>query len=390
MLNIDEPAHLQPKVALFRLGFRPFFLFASLFSLLSLGIWGGLLSGKSLLPSTLNPLWWHGHEMIFGFVCAVVAGFLLTAVQNWTGRPGIKGLPLAGLFLVWLLPRLLFIFPFNIPLVAIMVIDLLFLPLTAVLLAISVIEVRQWRNFVFIPILSLLTVFNGVSYYGLMTNQLNWMNNGLYAAVILVAVIVALLGGRVIPFFTERATQWQKQSPIPAIEYLSFVSLLALVISLFLTETLLTRILAGVAGLVLFIRWSRWGWNASFPVPLLWSLHLSYLCIPIGLGLIAAGLPLSVGMHAITVGGLGGMILAMMSRVSLGHTGRTLTPPRPMALAFALILCATVLRVLASLLSAWFIELMLAAIALWIFAFGCFSYCYGPMLCRVRADGRPG
>lgn len=95
------------------------------------------------------------------------------------------------------------------------------------------IEIRQWRNFVFIPILSLLTVFNGVSYYGLMTNQLNWMNNGLYAAVILVAVIVALLGGRVIPFFTERATKWQKKSPIPVIEYLSFASLLALVLSLF-------------------------------------------------------------------------------------------------------------------------------------------------------------
>ncbi|ABI39496.1 NnrS family protein [Shewanella sp. MR-4] len=390
MLNIDEPAHLQPKVALFRLGFRPFFLFASLFSLLSLSIWGGLLSGKLLLPNTLNPLWWHGHEMIFGFVCAVVAGFLLTAVQNWTGRPGVKGLPLAGLFMVWLLPRLLLILPFNIPLAVIMAIDLLFLPLTATLLAISVIEVRQWRNFVFIPILGLLTIFNGMSYYGLTTNQLNWMNNGLYAAVILLAVIVALLGGRVIPFFTERATNWQKQTPIAAVELLSFASLLALVVSLFLVDTLLTRILAGIAGLVLLFRWSRWGWRASWSVPLLWSLHLSYLCIPIGLMLIAAGLPLSVGMHAITVGGLGGMILAMMSRVSLGHTGRSLTPPRPMALAFALILLATVLRVLAGLLSAWFIELMLAAIGFWILAFGCFCYCYAPMLCRVRVDGRPG
>jgi len=391
MLNIDEPAHLQPKIPLFRLGFRPFFLFASLFSLLSLGIWGGFLSGLSLLPNNINPLWWHGHEMIFGFACAVVAGFLLTAVQNWTGQPGLKGLPLIGLFTVWLLPRLLFILPLDIPFVAIMFIDLMFLPLTAIALSISVVKVRQWRNFVFIPILSLLTLFNGFSYYGLITNQLQWANNGLYAAVILVGVIVALLGGRVIPFFTERATQWQRHSPIPVLEWLSFASLLALVASLFLPQIiLLTRALAGIAGMVLLLRWSRWGWQASWSVPLLWSLHLSYLCIPIGLILIATGLPLSVGMHAITVGGLGGMILAMMSRVSLGHTGRQLKPARPMTLAFGLMLLATVFRVLAGLPSAWFIELMLAAIICWMLAFGCFCYYYAPMLCRVRADGRPG
>lgn len=390
MLNIDEPAHLQPKLPLFRLGFRPFFLFASLFSLLSLGIWGGFLAGNALLPNSINPLWWHGHEMIFGFVCAVVAGFLLTAVQNWTGQPGLKGLPLAGLFIVWLLPRLLFILPLDIPFVITMIIDLLFLPLTAVLLSISVIKVRQWRNFVFIPILSLLTLFNGLSYYGLISDQLQWTHNGLYAAIILIAVIVALLGGRVIPFFTERATQWQKTMPIPLLEFLSFASLLALIASLFLTQLSLTRSLAGIAGCVLLLRWSRWGWHASWSVPLLWSLHLSYLCIPIGLGLIATGLPLSVGMHAITVGGLGGMILAMMSRVSLGHTGRPLKPARPMALAFGLILFAAQLRVLAGLPSAWFIELMLAAIICWMLAFGCFCYCYAPMLCRIRADGRPG
>lgn len=390
MLNIDEPAHLQPKLPLFRLGFRPFFLFASLFSLLSLGIWGGFLSGRSLLPNNINPLWWHGHEMIFGFVCAVVAGFSLTAVQNWTGQPGLKGLPLIGLFVVWLLPRFLFILPLDIPFVAIMVIDLLFLPLTALLLSLSVIKVRQWRNFVFIPILSLLTLFNGLSYYGVMTHQLHWTHNGLYAAVIVITVIVALLGGRVIPFFTERATQWQKQTPIPLLEWLSFLSLFALVISLLLPQILLTRSLAGIAGMVLLLRGSRWGWLASRSIPLLWSLQLSYLCIPIGLVLIATGLPLSVGMHAITVGGLGGMILAMMSRVSLGHTGRPLKPARPMALAFGLILLSTGLRVLAGLSSAWLIELMLSAIMCWILAFGCFSYCYAPMLCRARADGRPG
>jgi len=390
MLNIDEPTHLQPQIALFRLGFRPFFLFASLFSVLALGIWGGFLSGINLLPQSVNPLWWHGHEMIFGFVCAVVAGFLLTAVQNWTGQAGIKGTWLLGLFSVWLLPRLLLLMPLAIPFTLIMFIDLLFLPLTALILAQAVIRVRQWRNFVFIPILTLLTLMNALSYYGVLTNQFEWINIGLYGAVALISIIVALLGGRVIPFFTERATQWQRQTAIPVLEWLSFISLFGLVISLILQEQILLRSMAGIASIVLLLRWHRWGWHACRRVPLLWSLHLSYVCIPIGLALISLGFPLSVGMHAITVGGLAGMILAMMARVSLGHTGRTLQPPSIMKYAFGLILLAAVFRVLAGIIPLWSASLLLAAITSWVIAFGCFCICYGPMLCQARIDGRPG
>ncbi|MGI2024094.1 NnrS family protein [Shewanella glacialipiscicola] len=390
MLNIDDPAHLQPQIALFRLGFRPFFLFASLFSVLALGIWGGFLSGMSLLPVSLNPLWWHGHEMIFGFVCAVVAGFLLTAVQNWTGQPGVKGPMLIGLFGVWLLPRLLFLVPAAVPFKLIMFIDLLFLPLTAVLIAHSVIRVRQWRNFVFIPIFTLLTLMNALSYYGVLTNRFDWVNIGLYGAVILMSTIVALLGGRVIPFFTEKATQWQRQSSIPALEWLSFISLAALVVSIVLQNDLFIRITAGISSLVLLLRWHRWGWHASWRVPLLWSLQLSYVCIPLGLALIAFGFPLSVGMHSITVGGLGGMILAMMARVSLGHTGRTLQPPSLMPYCFALMLLAVLLRVLAGIFPLWSSLLLLSTIICWLVAFGCFCLYYGPMLCQARIDGRPG
>ena len=390
MLNIDEPAHLQPRIALFRLGFRPFFLFASLFSVLALGIWGGFLSGINLLPQSVNPLWWHGHEMIFGFVCAVVAGFLLTAVQNWTGQAGIKGVGLLGLFSVWLLPRLLLLMPLAIPFTLIMFIDLLFLPLTALILAQAVIRVRQWRNFVFIPILTLLTLMNALSYYGVLTNQFEWINIGLYGAVVLISIIVALLGGRVIPFFTERATQWQRKTALPVLEWLSFISLFGLVISLILQEQILLRCMAGIASLILLLRWHRWGWHASLSIPLLWSLHLSYVCIPLGLALIAFGLPLSVGMHAITVGGLAGMILAMMARVSLGHTGRTLQPPSIMKYAFGLILLAAVFRVLAGVIPLWSASLLLAAITSWVIAFGCFCISYGPMLCQARIDGRPG
>jgi uncharacterized protein involved in response to NO len=148
--------------------------------------------------------------------------------------------------------------------------------------------------------------------------------------------------------------------------------------------------MAGIAGLILLLRWHRWGWHASLSIPLLWSLHLSYVCIPLGLALIAFGLPLSVGMHAITVGGLAGMILAMMARVSLGHTGRTLQPPSIMKYAFGLILLAAVFRVLAGVIPLWSASLLLAAITSWVIAFGCFCISYGPMLCQARIDGRPG
>lgn len=388
ILNIDEPANKQFPLALFRLGFRPFFLGASLFGLLSLLLWGALLSGQVPLTPHTNPLWWHGHEMLFGFTGAVIAGFLLTAVQNWTGVPGIRGWPLLLLWCLWLAPRLLLLDAGIAPFTLVMLLDLAFFPVTALLLGLAVIRVKQWRNLVFVPLLLLLFGANLLSYLGL--EQPGLAQKALQAAALLVILLVALLGGRVIPFFTERATDFNRKEPNPILEALSFASLSLMIISLFLPYPWLTQALALLAGTALLLRWARWGWRASLKVPLLWSLHLSYLCIPIGLLIIGVSGQMMLGFHALTVGGMGGMILAMMARVSLGHSGRPLQIAWPMIPAFGLILLAAILRVTAAIVPQVSQILLMGAILCWLMAFATFVLLYAPILCRARLDGRPG
>ncbi|RLV58780.1 NnrS family protein [Parashewanella curva] len=390
MINIDEPAHKQFRPAIFRLGFRPFFLFGSIFSVFALGLWAMTLSGKINFQPHGNPIWWHGHEMIFGFVSAIVIGFLLTAVQNWTGQPGLKGWPLIGLFLLWLLGRVALLNStlLSLPLAA--SIDLLFLPMASLALFISVYKVKQWRNMIFVPVLLLLTLMNAISYLGVFIADMSLMNTALYGAVIIITFIVALLGGRVIPFFTDRASDWQRTPNLPALEIATIATLALTLVAFFSGSELFLQIASALAGLVIFARWSRWGWNYTFKVPLLWSLHFSFIFIPIGLFLIAAGFPLSIGLHSLTVGGMGGMILAMMARVSLGHTGRQLVPPKPVVFGFALMILATIARITAGLVSDLYLPMIVTAVLFWCIAFGLFILFYASMLMQPRADGRPG
>ncbi|MGI2259999.1 NnrS family protein [Shewanella sp. GXUN23E] len=390
MLQIHDPLAKQPNPPLFRLGFRPLFLFGSLFSILALTLWLGQLNGVIFLTPQGNVLWWHGHEMIFGFVAAIVAGFLLTAVQNWTGSPGLSGKPLVALFGLWLVPRILLLDNHWAPLPLVAAIDLAFLPATAWVVGHAVYQVKQWRNMVFVPILCTLTLLNAISYYGLLYGPDAIAHSALYAATLLIVLLIALLGGRVIPFFTERATQWQRGANIPLLEGITFGAILVLVLTMISQQPLLIRLAAAVGAALLLIRQLRWGIRHCLPNPLLWSLHLSYLCIPTGLLLIAAGLPISAGFHLMAVGGVGGMILAMMARVSLGHTGRPLKAPAVMPYCFAFLLLGAGLRAMASIVPTFFqLGVLLAAIA-WLLAFGGFCLVYARMLCSPRADGKAG
>ncbi|OEG72027.1 short-chain dehydrogenase [Shewanella colwelliana] len=390
MLNIDEPSDRQPNWPFLRLGFRPFFLLGTLFSIVAMGLWGSFFLGQMSFTPHGNPLWWHGHEMIYGFVMAIVAGFILTASQTWTGQPSIKGKALGLLVLLWLIPRVLLIqrqwFPFEL----VASIDLLFAPLVAWILGKQVIVVKQWRNFAFIPIFLLLSIANALSYYGVLTRDLALVTQAFHGASILMVTIVALIGGRVVPFFTDRATTWQRVESLAWLEKLTFISLILLFAANIIGNALAIQIMAMIAGTTLLFRWSRWGVQSTLRVPLLWSLHLSYLFIPVGLLLMATGLNFSAGLHAMTVGGLGGMILAMMARVSLGHTGRNLVPPKTMVLGFGLILIAATSRVLAALLPQQFSLWLAIAILSWILAFASFFICYMPILVKPRIDGRPG
>lgn len=384
-------------VPLFRLGFRPFFLLGALFSCLAMLGWLGQLNNWFALPGIGNPIWWHAHEMLFGFGAAIVAGFLLTAVQNWTAHPGVRSWPLALIVGMWVLPRCLLPW-FGEDNLILMALDLAWLPLCAWFLAKPVIMTRQWRNLFFVPLLLILTLLNGASW--LWRDEWSAVEHLLITTVLLFTTLIAVMGGRVIPFFTARGTGQEKASPSPWLERGALASLWLILLLWLLpdswTNSLYMVPLYIVAAGLHLGRQLRWRPGTTLAQPLLWSLHLAYLFIPLGLLALAAqaaGLPLSLSLasHLLSAGCMGTMILGMIARVSLGHSGRALHVGRRITLAFALVILSAFMRVL---LPLYWPSLTLTGWNLsgwsWIAAYGLFVWVYTPILTRPRADGRPG
>lgn len=384
-------------VPLFRLGFRPFFLLGALFSCLAMLGWLGQLNGWLTLPGIGNPIWWHAHEMLFGFGAAIVAGFLLTAVQNWTAHPGVRSWPLALIVGMWVLPRCLLPW-FGEDNLILMALDLAWLPLCAWFLAKPVIMTRQWRNLFFVPLLLILTLLNGASW--LWRDDWSTVEHLLITTVLLFTTLIAVMGGRVIPFFTARGTGQEKAPPSPWLERGALASLWLLLLlwllpGSWINSLYMVPLYIVAAGLHLG-RQLRWRPGTTLAQPLLWSLHLAYLFIPLGLLALAAqaaGLPLSLSLasHLLSAGCMGTMILGMIARVSLGHSGRALHVGRRITLAFALVILSAFMRVL---LPLYWPTLTLTGWNLsgwsWIAAYGLFVWVYTPILTRPRADGRPG
>ncbi|MNK60012.1 NnrS protein [compost metagenome] len=384
-------------VPLFRLGFRPFFLLGALFSCLAMLGWLGQLNNWFALPGIGNPIWWHAHEMLFGFGAAIVAGFLLTAVQNWTAHPGVRSWPLALIVGMWVLPRCLLPW-FGEDNLILMALDLAWLPLCAWFLAKPVIMTRQWRNLFFVPLLLIMTLLNGASW--LWRDEWSAVEHLLITTVLLFTTLIAVMGGRVIPFFTARGTGQEKASPSPWLERGALASLWLILLLWLLpdswTNSLYMVPLYIVAAGLHLGRQLRWRPGTTLAQPLLWSLHLAYLFIPLGLLALAAhaaGLPLSLSLasHLLSAGCMGTMILGMIARVSLGHSGRALHVGRRITLAFALVILSAFMRVL---LPLYWPSLTLTGWNLsgwsWIAAYGLFVWVYTPILTRPRADGRPG
>ncbi|ASI21848.1 TPA: NnrS family protein [Aeromonas salmonicida] len=398
MLQILDSRKEEQIVPLFRLGFRPFFLLGALFSALAMLGWLAQLNGWILLPGVSNPIWWHAHEMLFGFGAAIVAGFLLTAVQNWTAHPGVRGWPLALVVGLWAVPRCL------LPWLGegnpvLMMMDLMWLPLCAWFLAKPIIVTRQWRNLFFVPLLVVLTLLNGASW--LWHEEWIAIEHLLITTVLLFTTLIAVMGRRVIPFFTARDTGLEKAAPLPWLERAALASLWLILLCWLLlptqwtTSTYMVPLYIVAAGLHLW-RQLRWRLPTTLAHPLLWSLHLAYLFIPLGLlalGAQAAGLPitLSTASHLLSAGCMGTMILGMIARVSLGHSGRALQVGRRISCAFALVIAAAVIRVVIPLL--WPAYTLpgwnLSGLA-WVGAYGLFVWVYAPILTSPRTDGRPG
>ncbi len=384
-------------VPLFRLGFRPFFLLGALFSCLAMLGWLGQLNNWFALPGIGNPIWWHAHEMLFGFGAAIVAGFLLTAVQNWTAHPGVRSWPLALIVGLWVLPRCLLPWLGEDNLI-LMALDLAWLPLCAWFLAKPVIMTRQWRNLFFVPLLLILTLLNGATW--LWRDDWSAVEHLLITTVLLFTTLIAVMGGRVIPFFTARGSGQEKAPPSPWLERGALASLWLILLLWLLpdswTNSLYMVPLYIVAAGLHLGRQLRWRPGTTLAQPLLWSLHLAYLFIPLGLLALAAqaaGLPLSLSLasHLLSAGCMGTMILGMIARVSLGHSGRALHVGRRITLAFALVILSAFMRVL---LPLYWPSLTLTGWNLsgwsWIAAYGLFVWVYTPILTRPRVDGRPG
>lgn len=397
MLQITDNAKEQQLMPLFRLAFRPFFLAGALFSLISMITWGLLLSAQLTLPSLLPPSLWHAHEMLFGFAGAIILGFLLTAVQNWTGTPGLKGKKLAALVLIWLSGRIaMFAFPPSLYGLT-MMLELSWMPLAALILAKAVLQVKQWRNLFFVPLLLLMSVLNGLSLYGFKSYNYILSQHAIWCMLFLVFLIIAVMGGRVIPFFTSKGTKTEKVTAITYLEYSAVLSLLLLAILIWFPDlTNVTAFVAMFAGISNLIRVIRWKPFITLSVPLLWSLHLSYLLLSIGLVLYSSALFIPIMnatamIHISAIAGVGGIILAMISRVSLGHTGRTLNVSKWMPSAFLATAISALIRVIFpylmphSLLSAYWLSILF-----WCCAFTLFVLCYAKMLLSERLDKRPG
>jgi uncharacterized protein involved in response to NO len=334
--------------------------------------------------------------MLIGFGGAIIAGFLLTAVQNWTGQPGLSGRPLAALAALWLAGRLAWLA--GAPGWLLLPLGLAFLPATAVVLGRSVYKVRQVRNYPVVAVLLLLTAADALMSLGAVRGDAALQQRGGMTAAWAIVTLLSLIGGRVIPFFTRRGLDLNgKAEDLRWVDWLTLgggVTLVALTAggaadraNAAMAVTCLSLALAHC------FRVYHWYDHRIWRVPLLWSLQLAYAWLVValfGLGLWQAGViaSLSLPLHALTVGGMGGAILAMVSRVTLGHTGRELTPPAAMTWAFALLNAGALMRVgLAAVLPQ--AGLLLGG-ACWILAFALFLWHYAPMLVTARVDGHPG
>jgi uncharacterized protein involved in response to NO len=381
--------------ALLSLGFRPFFLATALWSAAAVGIWIVMFTTGSLLPSRFDPLSWHIHAMLFGFVMAAVAGFLLTAIPNWTQRPPVHGRLLALLGCLWLLGRIACLtsalLPAWIPILA----DLSFPGLLVAVIAREIVSGRNWRNMPIIgPVLVLLiaNLLMHLESLGLIGMPGVGWRLGVATTIILISVIA----GRIVPSFTRNWLARRGDPRLPAapdwIDRLALGLLHAGLIGwTFLPSYPPVGAVLLVAAILNLWRLLRWRGSATLAEPLLLILHIGYGWLVVGAALLGlsvldvALVPTSAAVHALTAGAIGTMVLAVMTRVSRGHTGRALSADRMTVLIYSLVMLAGLARVIAAFGALSTLTLILIAALLWIGAFGLFTLCYAPMLLRPRA-----
>ena len=377
LLNIEDPATAYKGPLLLTSGHRPFFLLAAFYAVAGLAMW--LLALEGLVP--LSSLW-HGHEMVFGFATAAITGFLLAASPKWTNTTPIHGKPLALLIALWIMGRIAMWFE---PLAYL---DLVYLPVLAFMIMRVVTSVQNKRNYQVFVLLFALALMNALYHFSDPALALR-------AAIYLIVAIITLIGGRVIPAFTQNALRMKFGPGVTCTtpELLDKVAVPSVVLvaatELMFPQSHASGGIAILAGLALLARMFQWNSLKTFSMPIVWILHVAYIWIPIGFLLKGAAdfglMNPSSALHALTSGAVGMMILAVGSRAALGHSGRPLVATTPTVAAYFLVLGAAIVRT--------FVEIDMAPMiagGLWTAGWAVFAVAYWPVLAKPRIDGLPG
>jgi uncharacterized protein involved in response to NO len=389
----------SPKIfdyPLFALGFRPFFVLAGLSALMLILLWNAIFKGELAHGNYFGASTWHAHEMLMGYSVAVIAGFLLTAVKNWTNKPTLTGDALGGLCLLWLYGRVLPFYEGLLPDALIAVVDMAFVPVLAWQVSQPIMQAKQPQHLLFVGLLLLIAIGNGLIHADILklTENTAWTGLALIVATIITTILV--VAGKVFPFFTERGLSGTLIIRNPLLDALSIASaVVVFALQAFDVSGAVLAIAASSAALINTARLAVWYVPRIWYVPLLWVLYVGYGWIILGFVMTTFAayqlvLP-SLALHTFTVGGIAVLTLGMMARVALGHTGRALRISNAIAIAFVLINLTALLRVLVPMtLPAWYNLLVYISSLGWLAAFALFVFAYLPMLTQPRNDGQAG
>jgi uncharacterized protein involved in response to NO len=376
--------------ALFAYGFRPFFLAAGFWGAFGILLWLPQYLGALTLPTHFGPLDWHIHEMLYGYVAAAVAGFLLTAIPNWTGRLPVNGWPLAALAALWIAGRAAVLVSAAIGGLAAAAVDVSFLAVLAIVAGREIVAGKNWRNLRVLAVLGALIAGNIVFHAEVLHN--GSANYGERIAIGAVLLLISLVGGRIVPSFTgnwiKRENPGRMPVPFGRVDGITMAtSALALLVWIAAPAHAITGALLLVAGALQAVRVARWAGDRTVADRLVLVLHAAYIFVPLGFLLVGASVftdavPLTAGLHAWNAGAIGLMTLAVMTRATLGHTGRPLQASAITQGIYACVFVAAVLRIIAGLTGS--LILLDAGGALWVVGFAGFALAYAPLLVRRK------
>lgn len=396
-VNAVEP---RASFALFAYGFRPFFWAAAVYAVVGIAAWWQVFQRGAMPLPGLPAQLWHGHELMFGFVGAAIAGFLLTAVPSWTSERGYAGPPLVALAAVWLAGRIAIAAAGVLPFTVVAAVELAFLPALAFLVAPPLLRTHN-RNTPLLFVLAALWAADVAFTYACAEGNVALARNALYIALDIVLLLITVIGGRIVPVFTASGLRSRAIAvDIRTRGWLDTVTIGAMAAVVIVDVAAPWRPIAGfaaaVAALAQAVRLAGWRGFRTTSVPLVWSLHLAYAWLPVGLAMKAVHLTTGAAwsthwLHALTIGAAAAMILAVMTRAALGHTGRPLVASGAVAVAYALLALSAVVRVFApAVVPMSYPGTVTVAASLWIASFGLFLIVYTPILWQPRIDGRPG